>query len=254
MRGQHELAAESPTDGHAMETMLSNLLADAFEGRVARLRQWIRDSVGRQASWELPGDGASLSELAFQAMLSIRRHAGDRKKLFESLRDELPGMVERVQEVARHWGAEIARSVPKRRRTYGTIAAIVMLGILAGVVIDEMASDVQQSRRARIATFSLDGSGEVTTSEQESQGVAMALELPSTTRCEVEGDVDACWTLAQEERDPAVASKYWSRACELDESGASCRRKFEFCSSHQDLPECKHGIREGLEHSRDERH
>jgi hypothetical protein len=93
--------------GPDRERELMALLLDAFDGDAADLRRWARLDIGVTIHRELP-DGVSLAELAFQAMLAIRRHGLASQKLFESLSRKRPALAERIQHVARLWNAIVA--------------------------------------------------------------------------------------------------------------------------------------------------
>jgi hypothetical protein len=102
-----EAAPAEAMPGPDRERELMALLLDAFDGDAADLRRWTRLDIGVAIHRELP-DGASLAELAFQAMLAIRRHGLASQKLFESLWRKRPALAERIQHVARLWNATVA--------------------------------------------------------------------------------------------------------------------------------------------------
>jgi serine/threonine protein kinase len=88
------------------ESVLSTLLADAFDGDTAGLLRWLRLSFGKRIHHELPS-APSLAELAFQSMLVIQRNGRVDHALFEGLRVLRPSLGARIQEVARLWGIEL---------------------------------------------------------------------------------------------------------------------------------------------------
>lgn len=236
-------------DEHNKESLLRDLLTEAFDGKPSALRQWVRDCIGRQAYQELPGEIASPSDLVFSVMLAIQRHVDDKTKLFESLRDKWPGMAERIHAVARHWGCELPANQldkidlpplpstkPKRQPLktenyskpsrppantepwpYALGIVIALLALQAWLWSDSICSLT----------------GMLCTSSQL-----------KARHCLIDGDVSTCRHLAKQaaaDKSLAAAFEYWSRACEGDETGVSCFDQFQFCSTHWDpwnLREC----------------
>ena len=95
----------------AKESVLSALLADAFDGDAAGLLRWIRLSFGKEIHHELP-NAPSLAELAFQSMLVFQRSGRIDHALFEGLLALRPGLGSRIRDVARLWGIELADAEP----------------------------------------------------------------------------------------------------------------------------------------------
>jgi hypothetical protein len=103
-----EAAPAGTMSGPDRERELTALLCHVFDGDTAGLRRWVRLDVGDTIHRELP-DGASLAELAFQVMLAIRRHGLASRQVFDTLSRARPALAARIQDVARLWGANVAR-------------------------------------------------------------------------------------------------------------------------------------------------
>jgi hypothetical protein len=83
------------------EKALTDLLVDVFSGDPGGLLQWVRFACGPQIHHELPGSGASLSNLAFEIVMAAHRHGRIDPHMFRILLAERPALSARIREVAR---------------------------------------------------------------------------------------------------------------------------------------------------------
>jgi hypothetical protein len=100
-------AAPAPPPLVTKEAALQALLMDAFSGDPDGLKNWVRFACGPQIHNELPGSGASLSQLAFAIMLAAGRHGHIDVHMFRVLLQERPALAGRIRQVAELCGVDL---------------------------------------------------------------------------------------------------------------------------------------------------
>jgi hypothetical protein len=89
------------------EAALTDLFVQAFDGSMSGLRQWVHRYLGVQIHRELPGEGVSLSQLAFETTLAAGRHGRADAAMFASLCQERPNLTPQIRDVARLYGVTL---------------------------------------------------------------------------------------------------------------------------------------------------